>query len=158
MKFLNCTLFLLISGVIVFFIGRFFPRKWIKEESFPFKDFKFEQKGKLYDKIHIKQWKTKLPDASLIIGKFFPKFMPKKRIEGDAKNKIKTLIKESCVAESTHFLCAIIGLYCAKIWKFWGVIISVIWAVWHSLFIVIQRYNRPRLIATDKNYKTAFTN
>ena len=155
MKFLTCLFFLLTSSIIVFFAGRFFPRKWIKEDRFPFKDFKIEKKGKLYDKINIKTWKTKLPDASLIIGRFFPKFMPKKRIEGDAKNKIKILIKESCIAESTHFLCAINGLYCIKLWKRWGIIVSSVWALWHTLFILIQRYNRPRLIATYKTYQTA---
>ena len=90
-----------------------------------------------------------MPDASLIIGKFLPNFLPKKRIEGAKKEKISVLIKESCVAESTHFFSALAGLFCIKIWEFWGVIVSIIWALWNMLFILIQRYNRPRLIATQ---------
>ena len=153
MNLLNCLLFLIVSGIAVFFIGRIFPRKWIFENKFPFESFRWEHGGKIYDKIKIKKWKTKLPDASLIIGRFFPKFLPKKRIEGETKEKISILIKESCIAESTHFLSAIIGLYCAKLWRFWGAIVSAIWAIWNTLFIFIQRYNRPRLIIAQKKFQ-----
>ena len=155
MSLLNCILYIVISGIIIFFIGRFFPRKWIKEDRFPFKSFKWEKAGKIYERLKIKKWKTKLPDASLIIGRFFPKFLPKKRIEGAKKEKVSVLIKESCIAESTHFFSAIIGLYCAKLWRFWGAIISALWLTWNTLFILIQRYNRPRLIATQNKFQTA---
>lgn len=149
MNLLNCVLYIIITGIVIFFIGRIFPRKLIKENKFPFKSFKWEKEGKIYDRIKIKQWKTRLPDASLIIGRFFPKFLPKKRIEGAKKAKVAVLVKESCIAESTHFLSALAGLFCIKIWRFWGVIVSIIWALWNMLFILIQRYNRPRLIATQ---------
>ena len=154
MNLLNCVLFILVSGVIIFFIGRIFPRKWILENKFPFKSFKWEQSGKIYERLKIKKWKTRLPDASLIIGKFFPKFLPKKRIDGANKEKVSVLIKESCVAESTHFLSAIVGLYCAKLWKFWGAIVSAIWLAWNTLFILIQRYNRPRLVFTQSKIQS----
>ena len=67
MKFLYCILYLIISGVIIFLIGRIYPRKWINENKFPFKSFKFEKEGKFYNKLRINKWKTKLPDASVII-------------------------------------------------------------------------------------------
>ena len=154
MNLLNCVLFLVVSGLIIFFVGRVFPRKWIKENKFPFNDFKFEKGGKIYDKIKIKKWKTKLPDASLIIGKFFPKFLPKKRIgiKANEQEKIKVLIKESCVAESTHLFSAIVGIFCAKLWKYWGIIVSFAWFTWNMLFVLIQRYNRPRLIKAFSHY------
>ena len=91
MNLLNCVLYIIITGIVIFFIGRIFPRKLIKENKFPFKSFKWEKEGKIYDKIKIKQWKTRLPDASLIIGRFFPKFLPKKRIEGAKKQRLQCL-------------------------------------------------------------------
>lgn len=152
MELVYCLLYLILSGVIIFFIGRIFPRKWLKEDKFPFKPLKFEKDGKIYEKLKIRKWKTKLPDASVIICKFLPNFMPKKRLENKPNEKIKILIKESCIAESTHLLSAIIGLYCIKIWKKFGIIISTVWASLHIPFIIIQRYNRPRLIKTASNF------
>lgn len=146
MGFVNCLIYLIVSGLCIFFIGRIFPRKFIKEKCFPFKSYKFEKNGKIYEKIKIKKWKTKLPDASVIIHKFVPKLMPEKRIRNLKKANIETLVKESCVAEMTHFLAALCGFLCIKIWyKKWGVVLSIINMICHIPFILIQRYNRPRL-------------
>ena len=147
MKFLYCILYLIISGVIIFFVGRIYPRKWINENKFPYKSFKFEKEGKFYNKLRVNKWKTKLPDASVIICKVIPKFMPVKRIKTNKKEEINVLLKETCVAESTHFIAALTGFFCIKIWKsLGGWLISIIYLIWNYLFIIIQRYNRPRLI------------
>ena len=151
MKFLYCILYLIVSGIVIFLIGRIFPRKWIKYNKFPFKSFKLENNGIIYNKLKIKKWKTKLPDASVIICKFIPKFMPIKRIKTNKKEEIEVLVKETCVAESTHFIAALTGFFCVRIWKsLGGWIISFIYLIWNYLFIMIQRYNRPRLINTIK--------
>lgn len=155
MSLLYCIIYLIISGIIIFLIGRIFPRKWIKENMFPFKAFKFENNGMLYNKIKINKWKTKLPDASVIINKIIPSFMPIKRLKSNRKESIEILIKETCIAESTHFLAALTGFICIKIWKgLGGWIISLLYLIWNYLFIFIQRYNRPRLIKTLQQLKT----
>ncbi len=147
---IKCLIFIIVSGMCIFIIGRIFPRKWIKENKFPFKSFKIENNGKLYDKINIRKWKTKLPDASVIITKFIPRFMPRKRIDNKShnnKNNINILVKETCIAETNHFFAGIIGLYCIKIWNgIGGWVISVVNLLLNIPFILIQRYNRPRLI------------
>jgi len=146
---INCVIYIIVSGLVIFILGRLFPRKWIKESKFPFKAFKIENNGKLYDKINIRKWKTKLPDASLIITKFIPNFMPKKRIDNKYKSKdnTKILIKETCIAEINHFLAGITGLYCIKIWNgTGGLVVSLLYLLWNMPFILIQRYNRPRLV------------
>lgn len=152
MSLINCLLYIVISGVLVFFIGRVFPRKLIKENAFPFKSFSFEKEGKIYDKIKIKSWKTKLPDASVIITKILPNFMPVKRIKTNSKENIEILVKESCVAESTHVFAALLSLYCIKIAKKIGMYISLIYIFLNVPFILIQRYNRPRLKKLLKKY------
>lgn len=147
MDFLFCILYLVVMSVVVFLVGRFFPRKWIKEEKFPFKSFKFEKQGKIYEKLKIKKWKTRLPDASLILNKIFRKRMPVKRIRDLKKSSANVLVKETCVAEATHFWAGILGFLCVKIWKSaGGYIISAAYFLLNVPFILIQRYNRPRLL------------
>lgn len=147
MEFLHCIIYLASMGILVFLIGRYFPRKWILENKFPFCDFKFEDNGLFYERIFkIKKWKTKWPDASMILHKFFPKHYPKKRIERCDKQKIPVLIKESCIAESTHVIAGLLGFLCIKIWKkSGGIVLSITWALFNLPPILIQRYNRPRL-------------
>ena len=154
MELLNCIVYIIVSGLVVFFIGRIIPRSWIKENSFPFKSFKFEKEGKIYEKIKIQKWKTRLPDASVVINKIVPNFMPIKRLNIKSKDKVKILIKESCVAESNHFIVAVLGLFCSVIWnKSGGRIIAVSYFLFNVPFIIIQRYNRPRLKRVVENFK-----
>ncbi|MBE5749233.1 MAG: glycosyl-4,4'-diaponeurosporenoate acyltransferase [Clostridiales bacterium] len=145
MPFVYCLIYLISISLIIYVIGRIYPRKWIKENSFPFKSFKFEKHGKIYDKLKIKKWKTKLPDFSLIMHKIISK-IPKKRIENTQNANLKILIKETCIAEATHFFAMIFGFLCVKIWYKFGIIISTVFAALNVPFILIQRYNRPRLI------------
>lgn len=142
MGLLNCVVYLIIVGIITFIGGRIFPRKWIKENKFPFESFKFEKNGKIYDKIKIKKWKTKLPDASCVLYKI----MPKKRIETKSIKKIEILVKESCIAEATHVIVGVLSWLCIYIWKKRnGFLVALLFNILNLPFILIQRYNRPRL-------------
>lgn len=146
MKLLDCILYLIVSGLVIFFVGRIYPRAWIDENRFPFAAFKFERDGRIYEKLKIKKWKTRLPDASVIINKIAPGFMVKKRLDETSQDKFKALVKESCVAEATHVLAAIFGLLCMRLWKgTGGRIVSTAYFLFNIPFILIQRYNRPRL-------------
>ena len=145
MRFLRSVLFHLCMGLVVFLIGRLLPRRWIREDKFPYKSFRFEKNGEIYHKIKIMQWKTKLPDASLIISKFLPKFLPAKRLEN--QEKIPVLIKETCVAEATHSVAAILGFIPVFIWGGVGAWLSAILFFAYNLpYVLMQRFNRPRLI------------
>lgn len=146
MRFIYCLLYLLIISVVVFLIGRIFPRNWIKENKFPFKIYKWEKNGKIYEKLKIKKWKTKLPDASLLLNKLIPSLYPTKRMKNKEIAKAKVLVKESCVAEGTHKAVSILGVFCIYIWKsIGGVIVTIVFYLFNVPFILIQRYNRPRL-------------
>ena len=143
---LYCALYLIAISVIIFLLGRVFPKKWVKPKSFPFKSFAFEKEGKIYEKIGIRKWKTKWPDASLLLHKIMPKRLPKKRLDGDKKEKAVILLKESCLAESVHALAIIAGLFSLKICKNWlGILLNAIYTFINIPPILIQRYNRPRL-------------
>lgn len=156
MRFLKSLLFHLCMGLAVFAIGRAFPRKWIKEDQFPFKSFRFEKNGEIYHKLKIMQWKTRLPDASVMISKllkkcmpkFLPKLFPTKRLEN--QEKIPVLIKETCVAEATHSVAAILGFIPTFIWGGVGAWLSaVLFFVYNVPYVLMQRFNRPRLIRAN---------
>ena len=153
MDWLYSAIIILGSGLLVFILGRVFPRKGINPDFFYFKAWKWENEGKIYEKIGIKKWKTKWPDFSNIITKIFPNIMPKKRIDMGLKEKLPILIKECCVAEGTHTICFVLGFIPLAIWP--GVasaVLGVLWALTHVPPIIIQRYNRPRFKETLKRF------
>ena len=151
MDWLYSAIIILGSGLLVFILGRVFPRKWINPDLFYFRSWKWEKEGKCYEKIAIKKWKTKWPDFSNIITKIFPKIMPKKRLDMSAIEKLPILIRESCVAEATHTICFILGFIPLFIWPgVASVVLGVLWALTHIPPIIIQRYNRPRFKETLK--------
>ena len=145
MDIVYALIYILAVSVAVFLAGRLFPRKLICAEKIPFRSFKFEKSGSIYNKLHIRKWKTRLPDASVILHRFFPWLMPKKRIE--RKDKISILIKETCIAEATHILAAVLGFGAIRICKnIKGWVIALSYLAFNIPFVLIQRFNRPRLI------------
>ena len=145
MDVICALIYILVVSIGVFFAGRIFPRKFIFENKFPFRSFKFEKNGTLYNKLNIRKWKTKLPDASVILHKICPWLIPKKRIEH--KEKISLLIKETCIAEATHILAAALGFGAIRICKnIKGWIIALSYLAFNIPFVLIQRFNRPRLV------------
>ena len=71
----------------------------------------------------------------------------------NATEKLPVLIKECCVAETTHAVCFVLGFIPVAIWP--GVasaVLSVLWALTHIPPIIIQRYNRPRFKQTLKRF------
>ena len=130
-------------GFLFFLVGRTLPRRWFQEDCFPYKSYKFENDGKIYIKTGIRKWKNKLPDMSRI----FPSIIPAKRINGDFSNKAPLLVEETRIAEHIHYVLIIAGFFCMKIWKgIGGIIVSLLFAAGNIPFIMIQRYNRPKLI------------
>ena len=57
------------------------------------------------------------------------------------------MIQETCVAEMIHVLLSLTGLGCLVIWPgIGGVLVTAVYILLGNLpFILIQRYNRPRL-------------
>ena len=74
--------------------------------------------------------------------------MPPKNLSGDYAERLPTMIQETCIAEITHVVVSILGLRCLKIWPGMGgiVVTAVFIIVFNVPYILIQRYNRPRLI------------
>lgn len=142
MKLLFCAIYLWAIGILFLFVGLSLPRVWFDSEKFPFTVYSWERKGTVYERFHIRKWKDKLPDMSKIIPGMVPK-----QLHGEWIGKnFERLIRETCVAEAVHIALIIAGLGCYLIWPgAGGILVAVIWAIGNMPFILIQRYNRPRL-------------
>ena len=86
------------------------------------------------------------------------KRMVPKRLEPKASaDKIEALIKETCVAELIHWLLIFTAVPCFFIWRgAGGAVVFALYATGNLGFIVIQRYNRPRLIKLETRRKLKY--
>ncbi len=137
MGLLQCAGYLALIGVGAHILGEALPRDWFDPSHFPYKCAKWEEA--LYKALGVRSWKDKLPDMSRIMPDMVPKSV--KRAEPSA------LLAETCVAECIHWLLSLAGLFCLKIWPGpGGRSVFLLWFLAGNLpFIMIQRYNRPRL-------------
>ena len=141
--FIRCILYFAFIGAFSFVLGRLLPKRLFDWERPPFRLFAWEREGAAYNVLGVRRWKEKLPDMSRI----FPKLMPSKRLPRDmTPENLELMIRETCVAEWIHGLLCIAGFGCVFIWKRWGWVISVVYFLCNVPFIIIQRYNRPKLI------------
>lgn len=127
------------------FIGMFLPRERFDYNKTPYKPYKWENNTKLYDKIKIAKWKDKLPDISLIFKRLIPKRIPDIHI---SVAQVKNLIAETCVAEISHVVLLILSVRILFMWEgSGGFLFFVVYGILGNIpFILVQRYNRPRLI------------
>ena len=76
--------------------------------------------------------------------------MVKKELPGSGAvtaDQAAALVQETCRAEVVHGASCLLGLACLWLWPGWGgVAVVLVWVLLANLpFILIQRYNRPRL-------------
>lgn len=155
------TIFWLSVNIFIPWIVRFIvPNELFNENNFLFKERKFE--SSFYRKIKVTKWKNKLPDAGKLIH-----FQRDSLPQDIDENYINRFIKECCIAELGHLAVGIIGF--ASLFfvflipgdkKLEHLLIFLLLAVMdffiQMLFIIIQRYNRPRLIKLRKLYSKGY--
>ena len=143
-NFWKCFWYLIITGIVAFFVGRILPKKWFRADLFPYRALNFEDNGRFYDKFGVRKWQNKVPDMSRIL----PFMMPPKKLTGNYKERLPRMLQETCVAELIHMLNCVVGLYCLKLYPgIGGAIIYLLYVFIFNLpYVMIQRYNRPRLL------------
>lgn len=147
MKLFKCAGYLTAVGIVGFLVGRLMPKRWIKPEKGLFRCFAPEQDGALYEKLQIRRWHKRLPDMSRIL----PFMMPAKNLSGDFEARLPELIVETCVAETVHLAMCVLGLFCLCLWPGpGGIAVTAIYIILNVPFILIQRYNRPRLLRLQR--------
>ena len=145
----------LVIGVSNAIVGNFMPRQYTNYERFPFKEYSFESGGKFYCIFGIEKWKDRLPDISKYIKSVFPKKVYVGFVKKDCEY-FERFAKETCVSELVHFVLILISpIYLFLNWDInWGVMVMLINIVANIPFIMVQRYNRPRLVRiASKNMK-----
>ncbi len=152
MELLDCAVYLLCLGFLVQCTGNMLPRSWFHPEAFPFKTAAWEQGGKAYRKVKVHKWKDRVPDASRRDRKMVQK---KTGLEPDSQ-RITRLIQETCVAEFSHWLLMVLSLPVTRIYPgLGGRIVWYLCIAGNLVFVIIQRYNRPRLQNTLTRVKAA---
>ncbi len=103
--------------------------KWFQQKSF---------EKKLYKKLNVKQWKSKVPAWS-------PESFETKH------HTLDEIVQTMCNAEVVHELIIVFSFVPILFSLKYGVplvfiITSIIAALTDSVFVIIQRYNRPRIV------------
>ena len=101
----------------------FQPRKW---------------EARFYKKLHVRNWKGRLPTYAP--GQFSLK-----------ENTLHRIIQNMCGAEIVHEIIMMLSFLPLLTVPFFGafpvfLITSVLAALFDSIFVIAQRYNRPRLV------------
>ena len=148
MSLLYAALYVAALGILSHFVGQALPRAHFDPQKFPYRSADWENGGKVYEKLGIKHWKDRLPDMSKIMPD-----MVKKKMSAVKSQGMDVLIAETCVAECVALMLLSLGIF-----FFWrGAWAVVFWLVYNLLgnlpFIIIQRYNRPRLVMLEQRRK-----
>ena len=139
--------YLAFLGVLSHVLGEAIPHNKFDPHARLFRTRAWENGGKIYEAIGIQKWKDRLPDMSKIVGRMHPKRLGRAPSAG----AVRRLTEETCRAEAVHLsLC----LLAPPIWLFWkngiGVGVVLLTVLGNLPFILIQRYNRPALLALEK--------
>ena len=141
MGFWHCALYLAVIG-LASSAAALLPRRWFHADRFPFRPQRWEHEGKIYEKLAVQRWKDKLPDMS----RFLPWLTQKQVSASISAAQAERLVQETSVAELVQDILAILTFGCVWIWPGWGLWLSIAYVlIGHLPYIVIQRYNRPRL-------------
>ena len=105
MPFFKSCFYCFLLGITSHYVGEALPRRWFHWDRFPFRSWKWEKEGKLYDVLRIRAWKDHVPDMSRVMKDM----IPKKVGLCPTSAEVMALVKETCVAELIHValcLCA----------------------------------------------------
>lgn len=138
----NVVVFILLSVAITILCFKIPPgvlcyKKW------PFRIGKWENNGAIYQHLFkVKLWKSKM----LELGDFFKSIMPKRHLKEYSTAYLSKYLVESCRAEISHW-SIITWSYIFFLWNDFirAATVVVIANILNLPYIIIQRYNRPRV-------------
>lgn len=123
------------------FYDAYIPKAWLDPDLKLFHSYAWEDNGRIYERLfHISRWKDYLPTVSS------PTHFDKTHFTSLDEDYIKQFIWELNMAES-HHLRSIITCLVFALWNPLDMFLFVftVNVLIHLPFIMIQRYNRPRL-------------
>lgn len=135
-------------GLLSYVIGESLPRCWFLPDRFPYRVWKWEKNGTVYEKLGVQKWKDRAPDMSKLVKKQVPKRFG---WTCPSAEQVRILIRETCRAEIVHAALCLCSPVVCLFWRDagwgWGLLITFVYILGNLPFIVIQRYNRPALVA-----------
>jgi glycosyl-4,4'-diaponeurosporenoate acyltransferase len=139
---INSLFVLFVESVISTLVFLGIPEKYLDHRRWPFREKKWEEGGNIYQRIfNVKAWKHRLPELS----DFFSKTFSKKKIEPRNQAYLEKYVAESCRAEMAHWSIIVLAFISVVVND--CVVSMLLVAIALNLpFIVIQRYNRPRIM------------
>jgi glycosyl-4,4'-diaponeurosporenoate acyltransferase len=142
-QFFKFALIVAFIGAASHYVGQLLPRRNFDYDAVPYAPRKWEQDGMFYTKFKIQFWKDKVPDMSQHVKSMFRKKMSVFR----DFDYTKDLILETCVAEFVHWMLVFISpVFLVLMEGLAGRIGALLYALGNLPFVMIQRYNRPRLV------------
>ncbi len=147
----NLFVFLIIS-IINTMISIKLPISIFHYDSWLFRVRSWEKNGQIYQwYFGVKKWKNQLPELSNFLSFLFSK----KQMMQYSPDYLVRFALETCRAELVHW-CIIFSSLIFSVWSSIGMSILMIFiaAVLNLPYIVIQRYNRPRILNLLANKKT----
>lgn len=150
-EFCEALVYVAVLAVLSAVLGPLIPRSWFSPRRFPFRPFRWEREGKIYEKLGIRRWKDRVPDVSRVSKRLFRKKLPRSSTSVQARR----LVEETCVAEAVHGFLLLASLWVIHRWRKLGGFLF--WLVYNLLgnvpFILIQRYNRPRILQLEEKLR-----
>lgn len=139
----NLLLFILVSLTMTIVCEKM-PSNLYNYKKWLFREKKWEDGGRIYEHLFsVKSWKSKLPD----ISDFMKWRFNKKHLAQCGSDYLSVFLTESCKSEFTHWMIILSTL----LFRFWSDLTSTLFflilaGILNLPYIIIQRYNRPRLI------------
>ena len=137
---IGVTLYHFLMRLIVGYIINSIMKNKANYNNFWFREKRFE--NKLYRVLGVRKWKKYLQTYS-------------KEIFDIKQKNIDEILGATCQAELVHEIIMVLSLLPIGLIPFFGaqeafIITSIIAMLFDSLFVIIQRYNRPRIIKIIK--------
>ena len=123
----------------------------VKRKKYCYESFWFRQKAwepGLYEKLGVKKWKKKVELWTYDPSEF-----------STEHHTLEEIINNMCHAEAVHELIVFAGfsslLFAVPFGEFWVFFLTAVLAGgFDMIFVILQRYNRPRVLAILKRKKT----
>jgi glycosyl-4,4'-diaponeurosporenoate acyltransferase len=145
---LDCILWFAIHMSMAY-IGLRMPDRIFEEDKGIYKARKWEEGGAFYQRVfRVKRWKTKLPDG----GSIFKEGFAKKRLAQNNTAYFKQFVIETRRAELAHYLQILVSPVFFLFNEVWVGYVMILYAIAANIpCIIVQRYNRPRLMKNCQN-------
>ena len=140
---INNFLAFIINSIFCTYLGQKLPARLCSINNWLFKERRWERGGNFYERVFkVKLRKTLLPE----VGDFVRSVFAKKHLWYFTREYLTKYLMESCRAELTHWII-IFSTFFFSLWNTIAATLDVFWfsVVLNMPYIIIQRYNRPRI-------------